>query len=108
MRDDAVERVLRETLVKSGAKNAAVVAWLEDRENVGRFLRAEDDNEHKAARRLVSMVAWMEEERPQELHQELLAQGVLPRQVDRLRPRDARIGVEIRGAPSLSTKRSVR
>lgn len=41
MRDDAVERVLRETLVKSGAKNAAVVAWLEDRENVGRFLRAE-------------------------------------------------------------------
>ncbi len=68
MRDDAVERVLRETLVKSGAKNAAVVAWLEDRENVERFLRAEDDNEHKAARRLVSMVAWMEEERPQELY----------------------------------------
>ena len=68
MNDDPVERVRREALLKSGSKDPAVLAWLEDRENVERFLRAEDHNEHKAARRLVSMVAWMEEERPQEMY----------------------------------------
>jgi hypothetical protein len=68
MSDDPVGRVRREVVVKSGATNAAVLAWLGENENVERFLRAEDNNEHKAARRLVSMLAWMEEEQPQEMY----------------------------------------
>jgi hypothetical protein len=39
-------------------------AWLDNDENVDRFLRAEAGHEHKAAKRLVSMLSWMREEQP--------------------------------------------
>ena len=68
MSDDPVERVRREAVAKAGATNPAVLAWLEENQNVERFLRAEDNIEHKAAKRLGSMLVWMEEERPHELY----------------------------------------
>lgn len=62
-----VDRVRSEVISKSGVLDGTRQAWLNDDENVERFIRAEAGNEHKAMKRLVSTLAWMEEERPLEL-----------------------------------------
>jgi len=72
--DRAVDRVRREVLTQLSTaadvrSDPVLAAWLDDDANVARFLRAEGGVEHayKAAKRLVSMLAWMKEERPHEL-----------------------------------------
>jgi hypothetical protein len=64
-----VDRVRREVLRRQAPSDPIVAAWLDDDANVARFLRAEGgvEHAHKAVKRLVSMLAWMKEERPHEL-----------------------------------------